>query len=152
MKTDGRGPWERGQYPEVIHTATMPTEQQYEMFRTMMKTLIPKTKEELKEMTFDPECPPIVRDIIRQHPALLGECFHELGPSEEHTPLVSATNAIIKAHGFSHTMEWEYELDKTTQRPVCLRIWLGKRGRTKKTLRVLTLTEEETTQVAALLA
>ena len=131
----------------------MPTEQQYEMFRTMMKTLMTKTKEQLKEMAFDPECPPVVRDIIREHPALLGECFHELGPSEEHTPLVSATNAIIKAHGFSGSIqEWEYECDKTTHRPTLLRIWIGKRGRTKKSLRVLTLTEEEATQVAAILA
>jgi hypothetical protein len=130
----------------------MPTEQQMTKFRELMTMLTAKTKEELKEMAFDPKCPPVVRDIIREHPALLGECFHELGPSEDHNAFVTATNAIIKAHGFSHTDEWEYELDQTTQRPVCLRIWLGKRGRTKKTLRMLTLTEEETTQIATLLA
>ena len=130
----------------------MPTDQQYEMFRKMMTTLMAKTKEELKEMLFDRTCPPIVRDIIREHPALLGECFHELGPSEEHTPLVSATNAIIKAHGFSGDIhEWEYECDETTHRPVCLRIWIGKK-RTKKNQRMLTLTEEETTQIATILA
>jgi hypothetical protein len=130
----------------------MPTDQQYEMFRTMMTTLMAKTKEDLKGMLFDPKCPPFIRDLIRDHPALLGECFHELGPSEEHDPLVMATNAIIKAHGFSGVIhEWEYECDQTTRRPVCLRIWIGK-TRTKKTLRVLTLTEEETTQIATILA
>jgi hypothetical protein len=128
----------------------MPTDQQYEMFHTMMTTLMAKTKEELKEMMFDPTCPPFVASLIREHPALLGECFHELGPSEDHDPLVTATNAIIKAHGFSSTGEWEYQCDLTTKRPECLRIWLGKK-RTKKTLRVLTLTEEEATRVQALL-
>jgi hypothetical protein len=129
----------------------MPTDQQTEMFRTMMTTLMAVPKEMLKEMLFDPDCPPFVATLIREHPALLGECFHELGSSEHHDPLVTATNAIIKAHGFSHTMEWEYECDQTTHRPRCLRIWLGKK-RTKKTLRVLTLTEEETTQIATILA
>lgn len=122
------------------------------MFREMMKTLTAKTKEELKEMMFDPKCPPFVASLISEHPALLGECFQELGSSEEQKPLVTATNEIIKAHGFSSTGEWEYQCDQTTRRPECLRIWLGKRGRTKKTLRVLTLTEEEALRVQALLA
>jgi hypothetical protein len=130
----------------------MPTDQQMTMFREMMKTLMAKTKEELKEMMFDPKCPPFVANLIREHPALLGECFHELGPSEEHGPLVKATNAIIKAHGFSGRIsEWEYQCDQTTHRPECLRIWIGTK-RTKKTLRTLTLTEEETVQIATILA
>jgi hypothetical protein len=123
------------------------TDQSYEMFRTMMTTLMAKTKEELKEMMFAPTCPPFIASLIREHPALLGECFQELG---EQKPLVTATNDIIKAHGFSSTEEWEYQCDLTTKRPECLRLWLGKK-RTKKTLRVLTLTEEEATRVQALL-
>ena len=134
------------------HIDTMPTDEVYELFRSVMEQLMPMPKEQLKEMLFDPKCPSIIRDIIRDHPALLGECFQELGPSEAHDPLVSATNAIIKAHGFSGQIhEWEYECDKTTHRPVCLRIWIGRGKRTKKNQRVLTLTEEETTQIATIL-
>ena len=99
------------------------------------------------KMAFDPECPSIVKEIIRNHPALLGESFKEVGPSEEHSPFVTVTESIIKAHGFSHTYEWEYQCDNKTRRAEILRLWIGKKGRTKKNLRTIALTAEEADKV-----
>jgi len=55
--------------------------------------------------------------------------------------MVQITDDIIKAHGYSHTHEWEYECDPTC-RPVCLRIWIGQTRR-KNNMRKLILTEDE---------
>jgi hypothetical protein len=127
----------------------MPTEQTLTMFRTMMQTLMAKSQEELETMLFDPACPPFVAELIRTHPALLGHCYKKLGTSEEHSPLVDATEEIIKNHVFTGRIgEWEYECNETA--PVFLRIWIGK-TRTKKNLRKLTLTEDESRRVQAIL-
>ena len=128
----------------------MPTDQQYEMFRAMMQTLMAKSKEELKTMMFDPKCPPLIAEIIREHPALLGESFKDLGEHPAVPDLVETTNEIIKNHGFSGRItEWEYECE-TTGAPRCLRIWIGK-NRTKKNLRMITLTEDEASRVGAII-
>ena len=50
----------------------MPTDEQYEMFRAIMQTLMAKSKEELKAMLSDPKCPPVIAELIKEHPALLG--------------------------------------------------------------------------------
>ena len=102
-------------------------------------------------MAMDSETPPFIKELILTHPALLGENFQDLGDSDEHAPLVTATNEIIKAHGFAPCMEWEYECDGTTSRPICLRIWIGK-TRTKKNMRKLILTGEEVVRVQGILS
>jgi hypothetical protein len=122
-------------------------------FVDLMNVLTAMSKYELRDAMLDAKCPAALAELIRSHPALLGECFKVLGDAgdENLAPLVKMTEDIIVAHGFRPSGEWEYECDKATCRPTCLRIWLGKK-RTKKNLRVLTLTEDEVTRVQAEMA
>lgn len=129
----------------------MPTPDAIETFRRLMAKLMPKSKEELKSIAENPATPDVIAEIIRNHPALLGESewkADDLGESNDHASFVRTTEEIIVAHGFRHTYEWEYECDGG--RPKLLRIWLGK-TRTKKNLRVLTLTEEEVVRAQAVM-
>jgi len=64
------------------------------------------------------------------------------------TTFRETTAAIIKRHGYTNLMEFEYELEKGEVK--CLRIWLGRR--TKKTLRVLELTEQDKAEISPVLA
>lgn len=131
----------------------MPTQQQIENFRRLMAMLVPKTKEQLRVIAENPETPALIVEIIRNHPALLGVGewnATNLGESKDHASFVRTTEGIITAHGFGHVAEWEYEIAKETLRPTLLRIWLGK-TRTKKNLRVLTLTDDEATRARAVM-
>jgi hypothetical protein len=124
-----------------------PTPEAVAKFRALMEVLTAKSKQELLDMLLDPKTPDLIAEIIRNHPALLGDpAMFATKPSGSEPDFVGTTEAIIKAHGFGHTYEWEYECEKETFRPKCLRIWIGKK-RTAKNLRVLTLTEEEVVKV-----
>lgn len=121
---------------------TTSTAQMENLFAKLMRGLMAKSKDELKEMCFNPDYPQEIADLIKQHPALLGNDYVE-SPSSEHEMFVATTESIIKAHGF-HTQEWEWTCDKE-HNPVCLHIWIGRR--TKKNIRELILTDEQKKQI-----
>lgn len=122
-----------------------------DVLRDILKMLRTKTKIELWGMANNPETPIMIVWAIMTYPEFLGNTKIEEKPSTEAKPFVTTTEKIIKAHGFSHTYEWEYECEKESREPVCLRIWIGRKGRTKKNLRVLTLTEEQKREITPLL-
>ena len=59
----------------------------------------------------------------------------------------NVTEQIVARHGYKNIYEFEYELEKGNLK--CLRIWLGRR--TKKTLRVIELTEQDRAEVSPVL-
>ena len=124
----------------------MPSDQQMTMFRDLMKTLMPKPKEELRAILEDPDCPTVIKNIIREHPALLGDRAVGLERNAAVLDFQRETTKLITSKGYKNISEWEYELNQTDGRATCLRIWIGK-TRTKKGLRVVTLTEEEATTI-----
>lgn len=124
----------------------MPTPAQKQHFDQLMAVLTSRTKTQLKDMMFDATTPPVIAEIIANHPSLLGDALEYVGTIDENISLVAMTEEIIKAHGFKPTFEWEYECDAKTKQPQALRIWIGHR-RTKKNMRTLMLTEEEATYI-----
>jgi hypothetical protein len=57
---------------------TSPTDDMaYNVFRDLMRHLISKSKEELMQTYLNPETPDFIRNIIHDHPALLGGCITE---------------------------------------------------------------------------
>lgn len=143
--------WLTPQSVSSLQTDKMPSQQAYDVFRDLMKMLMTKTKKQLLEMAMEPDCPDFIQELIMTHPALLGKDVldYKERESRENDPFVKVTEDIIRAHGFTPPNEWEYECD-LEHKPQCLRIWLGKK-RTKKNLRVLKLTDEETARVQDLL-
>ena len=103
-----------------------------------------KSKDELLKLFLSPDTPQVIKNLIEDHPALLGGCI-QVKSSNEATSFVDATNSIIQAHGFARIQEWEYECDRD-RNVECLRIWIGDKRRDRN-MRVLTLTAEQKAQI-----